>query len=302
MSILIDANTRVAVHGLTAAYANSQLASMLQAGTRVVAGVALGSGGKKHHDIALFDTMAEAVAATGANASLIFVPAQGALDATLESLDAGIKLIVCAAEHVPVHDAVVATAAARQAGAWLVGPNTLGMAVPGQGMLGALAPDFLRPGHVGIISRSGSLTANTLRHVAMAGLGQSACVHIGGDYLCGRNPGEYVELFEQDEQTSVIAYCGEVGGTKEYDIARRMSKISKPVVAMIVGRAAPPEKRLGHAGALVLSDRDTARAKLEALGACGVHLAKDLRELAAKCRALSPRAAASGQVFLGATR
>ncbi len=287
MSILLNSATKVAVHGIANRYAAGQLANMVAAGTNVVAGVGLGMQGEFHQAIPLFDTMAQAEQATGANAALLFVTAQHALAAVLESLDAGMKLVVCAAEHVPLHDALVAVNRAREQGAWLIGPNTLGMAVPGQGMLGALAPNFLRPGAVGIISRSGSLTANTLRHVALEGLGQSACVHIGGDYVCGRNPGEYAELFEADEQTKVIAYCGEVGGTKEYDLAIRMSRISKPVVAMIVGRSAPREKRLGHAGALVLSDRDTAHAKREALAAVGVHLANDLPQLARLCKTLS---------------
>lgn len=286
MAILLNADSRVAVHGITSRYAQGQLANMRAAGTRIVAGVGIGAGGRSQDDIPLFDTMREAVDARQVNASIVFLPAAGALAGVLESVEAGVKLIVCAAEHVPVHDALVATNAARAAGAWLVGPNTLGMAVPGQGMLGALAPQFLRPGRVGIISRSGSLTANTLRHVAGEGMGQSACVHIGGDFLCGRNPGEYAELLDADPQTSVIAYCGEVGGTKDYDLARRMPGIRKPVVAMIVGRSAPREKKLGHAGALVLSDRDTAAAKRQALAESGVHLANDLRDLARLCREL----------------
>lgn len=287
MSVLMDSGTRVLVQGITSNYASSQLAMMKAAGTRIVAGVSLGAGGGQHEGISLFDTVAQAVDATHANASILFVPARGALEAVLENVDAGLKLIVCAAENVPVQDAMHAATYARKHDAWLVGPNTLGLAVPGHGMLGAFSPDFLREGVVGVISRSGSLTANTVRHISMAGLGQSACVHMGGDYLCGRNPGEYVELFQNDPQTKVIAYCGEVGGTKEYDIARYMNRSSKPVVAMIVGRAAPREKRLGHAGALVLSDRDTAVAKLEGLKDCGVHIAHSLAELAQKCRSLT---------------
>jgi len=235
----------------------------------------------------VFDTVAAAVAATGATAALSFAPARGAAEAVLDCVAAGLGLIVCAAENVPLHDALKAVNAARAAGAWLVGPNTLGMAIPGQGMLGAFATDFLIPGPVGVISRSGSLTANTVRHLALAGCGQSACIHMGGDYLCGRNPGEYLEMFEADPETRVIAYCGEIGGTKEYDVVRRRAGFRKPLVAMIAGRSAPRGKRLGHAGALVLGDRDTAAAKLAALADAGVHVAHTLAELAQLCRRLT---------------
>lgn len=284
--MLLDKNTRVLVHGVLARYAQAQLKTMRLVGTNIVAGVSVGAGGTSLDTIPIFDSVAAAVDATRPNAALLFVPAAAFLDALTETLNAGIKLVVAVAEHVPVHDALKGVALARRHGAWLVGPNTVGMVVPGVCMLGSFSLDFVRPGSVAVMSRSGSLTSNTLRQVYMAGYGQSVGIHMGGDYVCGRNPGEYLEMLERDERTKLIVYVGEVGGTKEYDLIERLPAITKPVVAMIVGRAAPPEKRLGHAGALVLSDRDTAQSKLRALGDAGVRTARNLVEIGEHCRAI----------------
>jgi succinyl-CoA synthetase alpha subunit len=298
MSILLDADSRIAIHGIRGRYGTQQLATMRTAGTNIVAGISPGSGGERLDGIPLFDTLPQATSATGADAVLLYVPAAGVLDAVIESVAAGVRLIVAAAEHVPVHDTLQAAAIARSAGAWLVGPNSLGLTIPGVGMMGSYSTEFAKPGPVGLISRSGSLSVTASRRLAQAGLGQSAVIHLGGDYICGRNPGEYLPLFEADPDTEVIAYVGEVGGTKEYDLVCALEGIRKPVVALIVGRAALPGKRLGHAGALVVGERDTAHAKREALWVAGVHLADGMPQLAALCRSLVSSAKA-GVLALG---
>jgi succinyl-CoA synthetase alpha subunit len=298
MAILLNDKSRVVIQGITGKYSRQQLGMMQAAGTPIVAGVSMGAAGTQVDGIPVFDTVADAVAATRANASLLYVPAMGLKDAIIENVDAGIGTIVAAAEHAPVHDTMIAAAYARRRNAWLVGPNSLGMVVPGYGMLGSYSLEYARPGPVGIISRSGSVSVSASRLIAGQGLGQSACIHIGGDYICGRNPGEYVEAFENDPATEIIVYCGEVGGGKEYDLLRY--KGAKPIVALIVGRAAQREKRLGHAGALVLSDSDTADAKRDALRAAGVHIADSITQLAEICGRLAGAGASAPRVLSGA--
>ncbi|MGF7159292.1 succinyl-CoA synthetase alpha subunit [Rhodoligotrophos appendicifer] len=286
MAILLDRETRAVIHGIQGKYSRAQLGMMLKAGTRIVAGISVGGAGGDVDGIPVFDDMTAAAAATRANTALLYVPASGLLHAIRESVDAGMRLVIAAAENAPVQDAMDAAAYARSKGTWLVGPNSLGMVIPGFGMLGSYSLDFAQAGPVGLISRSGSISVSASRLLAQAGLGHSACIHIGGDYICGRNPHEYLEAFEQDPATRVTVYCGEVGGTKEYEMARCLGHLSKPLVAMIVGRAAQPEKKLGHAGALVLSERDTAEAKRRALRAAGAHVADSLPHLVQLCRDL----------------
>jgi len=279
VAILAQKGTPVAVYGIAGKYGTGQVKAMRAAGTHVVAGVSVGAGGQNIEGVPVFDTMAEAVAASGAVAGIVYVPAAGFLDATIACIDAGLKTIMAAAEFVPLHDTMRASAYARAHGAWLIGPNTVGMISPGETMLGSFPAAFSMPGPVGIMSRSGTLNINATRLMTMRGLGQSTCVHMGGDYICGRNPAEYLELFEQDSATEVIVYCGEIGGTKEYDMIEILPRIKKPVAALIVGQASPREKRLGHAGAMIMSDRDTAQAKREALHAAGVHTVTNLPAL-----------------------
>lgn len=276
MAILIDTGTKVVVHGSGSAFARAQMEAMLAAGTRVVAGVSVGNGGKTIIGLPVFDTVAEAVKATGANASTIYLPAPAIGDALIENADAGIRTAFVTAEHVPVHDALYALSYARSKSMWVIGPNSLGLSAPGIGMLGALQPalpELNHPGPVGLMTRSGSLACITSRVLSEAGIYQSVCVHIGGDIVAGRNPAEYLEAFAKDAATRVIAYCGEVGGTKEYDMIERLPGIDKPLVAMIVGRFAPPGKQMGHAGALVGAAREAAQAKREALSRAGVQVA-----------------------------
>lgn len=282
MAILVNDQTRVAIYGISGRYAAAQVREMKAIGTQIVAGVSVGSGGTTVEGVPVFDTMAEAVAATGANAAVVYIPAAGTLDAVVACVDAGVKMIMAAAEFVPLHDTMRATRHAREQGAWLVGPNTVGISSPGKCTLGSIPASFTMPGPVGVLTRSGTLNINVSRLLTREGVGQSTCVHAGGDYLCGRNPLEYLRAFEDDPETRVIAYCGEIGGSKEYDMIAGLSGITKPVVAMIVGQASPREKRLGHAGALVSSDRDTAQAKMQALREAGVIVAGSLPEFIAR--------------------
>lgn len=290
MAILVNDQTRVAVYGVSSRYATAQVREMQAMGTRIVAGVSVGSGGATVAGVPVFDTMSDAVAATDANAAVVYIPAAGTQDAIMACVDAGVKTIMAAAEFVPLHDTMHAARHAREHGAWLVGPNTVGISSPGKCTLGSIPASFTLPGSVGLLTRSGTLNINVARLLSREGVGQSTCVHAGGDYICGRNPLEYLQAFEADADTRVIAYCGEIGGTKEYDMIAGLSSISKPVVAMIVGQASPREKRLGHAGALVSSDRDTAQAKMSALREAGVLVAGSLPEfIALICKTATAR-------------
>ena len=280
MAILMTGDNRVLVHGLTGNYARLQVPEMQREGTRVVAGVSVGQGGTAVEGVPVFDTAREAVAASGADTSVIYVPAAGVRDAIVEHVDAGIRTIMVAAEFVPLHDSLYALAYARRRDAWIVGPNTAGLISPGKGLLGSIAPGFARPGRVGVISRSGTLTMATVRALSKAGVGQSTAVHVGGDVVCGRNPAEYLAAFAADPDTDAIVYCGEIGGGKEYDLIEHLPGITKPIAALVVGRFAPPERRMGHAGALAGAERETAAAKRSALREAGVHVADDPVHLA----------------------
>jgi len=281
--MLLNSSSRVLIHGFGGAFARTQAAAMLAAGTRVVAGVSVGLGGQQALGLPVFDTVAEAVQATGADTAAVYVPAAGARDALVENADAGIRLAFVTAEHVPLHDTLLGLAYARARGMWVVGPNSLGLNVPGVGVLGSISQDLCKPGPVALLSRSGTLTLLTAQALTEAGIGQRACIHIGGDQLCGRNPAEYLAALAQDPQTQAIAYCGELGGGKEYDMIERLAalgELRKPLVAMIVGRSAPAGRRMGHAGAMAGAERETAQAKREALARVGVRVADHPAQLA----------------------
>ena len=262
---------RVVVFNPTGRYAAAQVASMRQAGTPLLGGIALGRGGEVLDGLPLFDDLRSLPDAP--DAAVIYTPPEGVLDAIRAA--AGIPSIVVAAEYVPVHDTLLAARAAREAGSWMVGPNTLGLFVPGQGLLGSIAPSFCSPGRVAVLCRSGTLTLTMARLLTAAGIGQRAVMHIGGDTICGRNPHEYLAALAEDPATDAILYCGEIGGDKEYALAEAIRGWTKPVVTMLVGRHAPAEKRMGHAGALVGGARESAAAKLAALAAAGAHTAQD---------------------------
>jgi len=263
---------RVAVINPTGRYARNQVAGLVAAGTPLVGGVALGRGGERMDGLELYDRIADMPQAP--NVAVIYTPAEGVRDAILQCAAAGVATIVAVAEYVPVHDAIAAAARARAAGSWLIGPNTLGMFVPGRGLLGSIAPSFCRPGRLAVIARSGTLTLAMARQLTAAGIGQSLVAHIGGDTVAGRNPHEYLAALAQHAGTDAVLFCGEIGGDKEYALAEAMRGYPKPVVAMVVGRHAPAEKRMGHAGALVGSAREGADAKLAALAGAGCRVAR----------------------------
>jgi len=249
----------------------------------VVGGTSPGRGGSKVSGIPVFDTVEAAVHDTGANASVVFVPAKSALDAVVEALDAGISTVVVITEHIPEHDAVLMIQYAKLTGARIVGPNCPGIAAPRHGKLGIMPSAIFRPGNVGVVSRSGTLTYEIVNALTSAGIGQSTCVGIGGDPVIGTDFVRMLEFFEQDEETEAIVLVGEIGGSAEEDASEFIKhSMGKPVIAYIAGRTAPPEKRMGHAGAIIARGRGTAENKIAALNEAGVEVAalpKDVPEL-----------------------
>lgn len=270
---------RVAVIAPTGRYARNQVAGMIEAGTPLVGGVALGRGGEAMDGLPLYDRLADLLETP--NIVLIYTPAEGVRDAVAACAQARVPTIMAAAEYVPVHDALAAAAQARAAGSWLIGPNALGLYVPGRGLLGSIAPSFCRPGRVALIARSGTVALALARQLTLAGIGQRIVVHIGGDAVIGRNPHEYLQALADDEATAAVLYCGEIGGDKEYALAENARRFGKPIVAMVVGRHAPAQKQMGHAGALIGAAREGADAKLAVLAEAGCHIAKGLEQAVA---------------------
>lgn len=271
MSILVGAETRVISQGMTGRQGLFHTGQCLEYGTRVVAGVTPGRGGEEHLGLPVYDTMQEAVAATGAEVSMVFVPAAFAGDAILEAANSGVELVVCITEGVPVLDMVKVKAALADTGCRLIGPNCPGIITPGACKLGIMPGFIHRPGSVGIISRSGTLTYEAVWQTTNAGLGQSTCIGIGGDPIRGLNFIDCLELFEADPGTRGIILVGEIGGGDEEAAAEYIhDHVSKPVVAYIAGVTAPPGKRMGHAGAIISAGSGTAQAKFEALEEAGV--------------------------------
>ena len=267
---------RVAVFSPTGRYARNQVAGMIAAGTPLVGGIALGRGGTVMDGLPLYDRVGDLPQKP--NIAVIYTPAEGARDAIAECARARIPTVIAAAEYVPVHDTLAAVTAARAAGSWLIGPNTLGIFVPGRGLLGSIAPSFCRAGRLAVIVRSGTVALALARQLTLAGIGQRLVAHIGGDSVIGRNPHEYLQALAGDEATAAVLYCGEIGGDKEYAFAEAARGFRKPVIAMVVGRHAPLQKQMGHAGALIGSTRESADAKLEALAAAGCRIAKGLED------------------------
>ncbi len=258
---------RVVVFNAAGAYASRQVAMMREAGTNLVAGIVLGRGGGALDGLPLLDSLAQLDAP--ADCAVLYTPPDGTADAVRQCAAAGIPTIVAAAEYVPLFDSLRAAKAAREAGSWLVGPNTLGLCVPGEGLLGSVSPAFCTPGRVALIGRSGTLTLTVARLLTAAGIGQRIAIHIGGDSVIGRNPHEYLDALADDPGTDAVLYCGEIGGDKEYALAEAVARCRKPVIATLVGRHAPADRQMGHAGALIGSDRETAAAKLAALREAG---------------------------------
>ena len=279
MSILLDHTTRVIVQGITGREGQYHTRNMKNAGTNVVGGVTPGKGGETVEGLPVFDTVNEAKAATGANASCIFVPPAGAADAIMEAASAGIELIVCITENIPVIDMTRAMLVVREHNARLIGPNCPGMCTPGQGKIGIIPYQIFTPGPVGFISRSGTLTYEVVSLLTEAGLGQSTCIGIGGDPIIGSTFIDYLRLFESDPQTKAVVMCGEIGGSDEEDAAEYIKSMTKPVVAFVSGRTAPPGKRMGHAGAIISGNTGTAQGKVAALQAAKVPVADTIFDI-----------------------
>lgn len=280
MSILIDENTRVLVQGITGNEGRFHTRQMLDYGTKIVAGVTPGKGGQSVDGVPVFNTVSQAVAETGANASIVFVPPQSAADAIMEAAEAGIDLVVCLTEGIPTHDMITACRYLDLGDTKLIGPNTPGIISPGKCKLGVMAGYIHTPGPVGILSRSGTLTYEVVHQLTQLGIGQSTCVGIGGDQIIGLSFTELLPMFEADEQTKGIILIGEIGGTAEEEAARVIAeRIAKPVVAFVAGRTAPSGRRMGHAGAIITGGSGTATAKIAALAEAGATVVESPAEV-----------------------
>jgi len=283
MSILVNKDSKIICQGITGSQGSFHTEQCIEYGTQVVAGVTPGRGGSEHLGVPVYNTMAEAVAASDADVSMIYVPAPFAADAILEAASSGVKLVVCITEGIPVNDMVKVKSALRDNDCRLIGPNCPGIMTPGECKIGIMPGFIHQKGRIGVVSRSGTLTYEAVYQTTTNGLGQSTCIGIGGDPIRGMSFIDCLELFEADPQTEGVIMVGEIGGTDEEAAAEYIqANVSKPVVAYIAGVTAPPGKRMGHAGAIIAGGKGTAAAKFEALDAAGVTTVRSPAELGSK--------------------
>jgi succinyl-CoA synthetase alpha subunit len=280
MSVLVDKNTRLIVQGITGREGSFHAQQMLEYGTKVVAGVTPGKGGTEHLQVPVFNTVAEAVKAKKANVSVIFVPPPFAADAILEAMDAGLPLVICITEGVPTLDMVRVAAALKNSRTRLIGPNCPGIISPGKCKIGIMPGSIHKQGHVGVVSRSGTLTYEAVDQLTHLGIGQSTCIGIGGDPIIGTSFLDAIKMFNEDRDTHAIVLIGEIGGNAEEVAAEYIKKhVRKPVVGFIAGQTAPPGRRMGHAGAIISGGQGTAAEKYKALRAAGIRTVQSPAEI-----------------------
>ena len=283
MSILVNKDSKIIVQGFTGSEGTFHASQMIEYGTNVVGGVTPGKGGQTHLDKPVFNTVKDAVDGTGANVSIIFVPAAFAADAIMEAADAGIALVVCITEGIPTKDMITAKAYLQGKNTRLIGPNCPGIITPGEAKIGIMPGFIFKPGRIGIISKSGTLTYEAVDQITKAGMGQSTAIGIGGDPIIGTTTREAVEMFMNDPDTDGIIMIGEIGGSMEAEAARWIKENgTKPVVGFIAGQTAPAGKRMGHAGAIIGGADDTAAAKMKIMAECGIHVVESPAEIGAK--------------------